>query len=172
MAISLGNLAVSGARAFAGYGRGQLAGEQLAQTEEDRQRRLNAEALRLSLSVRSDQRDVHPQQRADDAQRNLESERADLRSYRNALLRRRGREGLTPREEEGDAYAAARAIAEYQAGTNARAWKPETLGIYLHSRFPKLDQNRLLGLAMHALTSNGMSTLNLDEAAGRLPPEE
>jgi len=162
MGVSLGNLAVAGARAAAGYGRGQLAGEQLAVSESDRQRRLNEEALRLSLAVRGDRR-------ADESMRNLENERADNRRYRNALISRRG--SATPREQESDAYAAARAIAEYQAGTNARAWKAETLGAYLHSRFPKLDPDRLLGLATTALRTSGGQTLNLDEAANRLPEE-
>lgn len=153
MAISLGNLAVSGAKALAGYGRGQLAGRQVALGEEHQRRQTAEEALRLSLALRSDQRAGRAESRADEALSSLEAERADNRRYRDALSRRRG--GLTAREEQSDAYAAARAIAEYQAGTNARAWKAETLGVYLKARFPKLDQDRLLGVAQNALAKGG-----------------
>lgn len=166
MGLSLGNLAVASARTLGGYGRGKLAGAQLGIQLEDRNRQMQSEALRLSLAQRADVRGERGEVRADQSLRDLQDERASNRSYRDALLRRTA----TPRQEQSDAYAAAKAVADYQAGTNGRAWKPETLAVYLYSRWPKLDQNRLLGIAQQALAkAGGLLHLNLDQAAENLP---
>lgn len=187
--ISLGNLAVAGSRALGGLARGRLAGTQFRLQQEERDRSHQNEALRLSLALASAQRGasqdasltdfLHDQPEAQDLPAGL-SPSAKLGIYSSRLSATRA---ATPspaearirgHEAETDAYAQAQAVADYQASQPA-PWKSHTLATYLAGRFPKLNYDRLSGIATRAITARDRakagSTVNVEDLLRRLPPE-